>query len=49
MDLDAVIINPIASVTLKWLRFSVMRWMLYLHHPALLNLNVLIPSFVLFL
>jgi hypothetical protein len=29
--------NPLASTTLKWLRFKVVRWMQYLHHSALLN------------
>jgi hypothetical protein len=36
-DVDARTYNPIASTTLKWLRFKVVRWMQYLHHSALLN------------
>jgi hypothetical protein len=33
----AVVFNPIASITLKWLRFKILRCMQYLHHSALLN------------
>jgi hypothetical protein len=40
LDLHATTFNPVASTILKWLRFTLARWLQYLHHSALLN-NVL--------
>jgi hypothetical protein len=36
-DLDVPTFSPVASTTLKWLRFKFERWRQYLHLSALLN------------
>jgi hypothetical protein len=36
-DVERATFNPIASTTLKLLRFKVGRWIQYVHHSALLN------------
>jgi hypothetical protein len=36
-DTDVITFNPITSTILKCLRLKFLRWMHYLHQPALLN------------
>jgi hypothetical protein len=43
-----IIFNPIASTILKWLRFTVVMWIHYLHHAALLKNGLELFSIVRF-